>query len=191
MKAEALEPTYFVPMTGRAEELRRLKEDTGVPVLVNGSFESTFGEGGPAGWYYARQASVVSDPSAPDGQQVLRFRNDTPGRGAQALQSVALDGRRVRRLDVSLWVKTSNCRAGLSAEQLPHLELVLFNEQRSMIGTRTLGPWRGSSGWAKKRLQVKVPREARLAGVAVGMSGATGQLSIDHLRIEAANVSTP
>jgi protein-L-isoaspartate(D-aspartate) O-methyltransferase len=191
MQAVALEPTYFVPMTGRAEELRQNKEDSGIPELVNGSFESAYGEGNPAGWYYVRQASVIPDPSAPDGRRVLRFRNETPGRGAQALQSVALDGRRVRRLDVSVWVKTDNCRAGLTANQLPHLELVLFNDQRAMIGTRTFPPWRGSSGWAKKRLQLKVPPEARLAGVAVGMFGATGQIFIDQLTLEALNLRDP
>ena len=41
LEAEPLQPTFFVPMTGRAEELRAKKSNDGVPRLLNGGFEVT------------------------------------------------------------------------------------------------------------------------------------------------------
>jgi len=39
LERQVLESTFFVPMTGHAEEMRNVKQDDGVPVLANGSFE--------------------------------------------------------------------------------------------------------------------------------------------------------
>jgi len=134
---------------------------------------------------------VVEDRAAPDGQRVVRFHNDTPGRNAQLLQSVAMDGRAVQDLEITLWTRTDQVRAGTAPTQVPHLEVVFFDEQRNQIGVRTLGPWRGTSAWGRKRLRLKVPPAARVAGLAVGLFGATGQLSVDHLRMEAINARRP
>ena len=79
LETVTIEPTYFVPMTGRAEELRQKKDSSGLPELVNASFESSAEDGTPTGWYYARQVKAVEDRAAPDGQRVLIFSNDTPG----------------------------------------------------------------------------------------------------------------
>jgi protein-L-isoaspartate(D-aspartate) O-methyltransferase len=191
MQSEIIEPTFFVPMTGRAEEVRQKKGDAARPELVNGDFESSAADEAPAGWYYARQARVVSDSQAPSGKCVLRFSNATPGRNAQALQSVAVDGRRVREIELTVWVKTDRVRPGPLAGQMARLGIVFFDDQRAAIGSSELGPWLGTGHWRLQRMKAKVPQESRLAGLAVGLFGATGQLSIDRLALEAVDAGPP
>jgi protein-L-isoaspartate(D-aspartate) O-methyltransferase len=191
MHAEVIESTFFVPMTGQAEAVRQTKNDTGLPELVNGSFETALSDGKPTGWYYLRQAAVVEDANAPDGKAVLQFNNSTAGRNSQVLQSMAVDGRKVREIDVSLWIKTDQVRRGQMNENSPRLELVFFDAQRAPVGSSVLGPWRWSSGWSKKRMRAKVPEPARLMGIAVGLFGATGQLTIDDLVVEAHYAQQP
>ena len=57
--AQAIEPTFFVPMTGTAEQERNLLPDGKEAAIVNGGFEQV-GEiaGIPSGWYYVRQATL-------------------------------------------------------------------------------------------------------------------------------------
>ena len=58
---EALRPTLFVPMTGKAEESREVQPDPLHPKLVNGGFEEVIGSSGePTGWYFVRQMKVVT-----------------------------------------------------------------------------------------------------------------------------------
>ena len=187
LESESLEPTFFVPMTGAAEERRQRREDSGLPNLVNGSFESTDNENHPLGWYYVRQAEIVTGPEAAAGERFLRFRNETPGRGAQALQALGIDGRQVRQLDVSLKVETRDVRPGQSAQEVPRLGLSFFDEQRAPLGTQTLGPWTGTIPRTTKQVRISVPARCRLAVLAVGMFGAVGELSIDQLSVRAAD----
>ena len=65
---EALRPTLFVPMTGKAEEGREVQPDPLHPKLVNSGFEEVLEGGDPVGWYYARQMKVVTATDAPEGQ---------------------------------------------------------------------------------------------------------------------------
>jgi protein-L-isoaspartate(D-aspartate) O-methyltransferase len=183
METEALEPTFFVPMTGQAEALREGK-DPAAPQVVNGSFEEKT-EGLLAPWYYVRQAEVVEDSQAPDGSRILRFRNETPGRGAQALQALAMDGRQVEQIELSAWVATDSIRRGSSRHETPRVELTFFDERRALVGTQTLGPWFGTSGWKQQRATLRVPPKARLCVLGVGMFGAVGQLSIYDVSIKA------
>jgi protein-L-isoaspartate(D-aspartate) O-methyltransferase len=183
LEREILEPTFFVPMTGQAEQLREVKSDTGRPELINGSFEAVSDDGLPLGWYYVRQATILEDAAARDGQRLLELKNETPGRGAQLLQALAMDGRLVKEIDLTLWIETKQVRAGQDASQVPRVDLYYFNEQRIPIGSVTLGPWRGQVTWSQQRARAKVPPDARLAVLAVGMFGATGQVRVDHISI--------
>ncbi len=187
METEALEPTFFVPMTGQAEELRNKKNDDGVPRLLNGSFELDSVNGVPAGWYYVRQASIVEEPRAPEGSHLLRFHNETPGRGAQALQSLAMDGRRVTDLELNLWIETRDVHAGPSPQQFPHIELSFFDEHRGPVGNKIMGKWQGTTSGTKRTHRIKVPVQARLAVLAIGLFGATGELGIDQVMMRVLN----
>jgi len=183
LKQEALQPTFFVPMTGRAEQLRTESEDA-IPRLVNGNFESSTDEGLPMGWYYVRQAVVQKDKSAHAGAGYLKFSNQTPGRGSQALQAVGMDGRRVREIQISLWARTTDVRSGQMAHQLPHVELSYYDKRRALAGSSRLGPWQGTRNWSRQKVTVRVPSKARLAVIAVGLFGAVGQLDVDRLELE-------
>jgi protein-L-isoaspartate(D-aspartate) O-methyltransferase len=186
LEAEPLEPTFFVPMTGQAEALRVKKDDSGLPRLLNASFETVSDDGQLASWYYVRQAEIVGDNEAVDGERCLRFQNDTPGRGAQALQAVGVDGRRVRTLDLALWIRTTDARPGQSPQQLPRVELSFFDEKQAPAGMQIAGPWHGSIDWTKKQTRIDVPSRARLAVIAVGLFGATGQLVVDGMSLDVA-----
>jgi hypothetical protein len=94
-----------------------------------------------------RQGEAVEIPQAPEGSRVLRFRNETFGRGAQALQAIAMDGRRVEEIEVSLWVATEGLRRGPSRDESPRLELTFFDELRAPLGVRSIGPWFGANAW--------------------------------------------
>ena len=116
--AQAIEPTFFVPMTGTAEQQRDVLPDGKGASLVNGGFE-TVGEiaGIPSGWYYVRQATLEPQDLAGHGQQMILFRNREPGRAAQALQAVGVDGRNVHTLVAALWVRGRNLAAGPAAQE--------------------------------------------------------------------------
>ncbi len=176
LKAEPLQPTFFVPMMGRAEEERDVPADPGDPVLVNGDFQKA-PDGQPAGWYYVRQAKIEASGRTADGR-CLTFQNTTPGRPAQALQAVGIDGRRAREIEISLWVRGERLQAGSQPGQHPGLVIVFFNTNREAIFREGIGPWSGTFDWAEKRLRMKVPTTARLASVEIGLWGATGKVSV-------------
>ncbi|HVA49969.1 MAG TPA: protein-L-isoaspartate(D-aspartate) O-methyltransferase [Pirellulales bacterium] len=179
---EALEPTLFVPMTGTALDGGRRGPFAG-GVLVNGDFEepSRFADR-PEAWHYLRQAKVESLDNAPSGKKCLTITNSVPGRHGQALQGIGVDGRQVARLDIDLWVRTANVKAGPAVEHQAMVLVTFFNDEQSPIGQAVVGPWSGNLSWRRQQGQLNVPRSARLAVVAIGLLGATGEISFDDVR---------
>jgi protein-L-isoaspartate(D-aspartate) O-methyltransferase len=177
---EALEPTMFVPMTGTAGTTSPF---TVAPQIVNGDFEqpSRFADR-PEAWYYVRQAQVDDTHNAPSGHQCLTIKNDVPGRHGQALQAIGVDGRKIARLDIDFWVRTTDVKAGPIDDNQAMLLVTFFDEQRAPIGQAGVGPWSGSMPWARQQGRLRVPRSARLAVVAIGLLGATGEISFDDIR---------
>jgi protein-L-isoaspartate(D-aspartate) O-methyltransferase len=178
-------PTFFVPMTGRAEEGRQVLPDPANPAINNGDFEQVTGQQpGPAGWHYQRQLELVTDGDAPSGKNYVSFRNSQPGRGCQALQGFAVDGRKVRRLEVSLMVRGRNIRPGQTVRQLPLLAITFYDENRSTLGRLAIGPWRGTFAWQPETRQIEVPPRAREAIVQIGLLGAVGEISFDAIELK-------
>ncbi len=184
LQAEPLEPTFFVPMTGRAEELRARKNDDGIPRLLNGSFELTDDEGALLGWYYVRQAEIQAEYEAPAGKSCLVFQNDTPGRSAQALQAVGVDGRKYAALNISLMLRATDVTRGRSVRELPRVDISFFDEIQAPCGASSAGPWYGTISWVTKQATVAIPPKAKVAVVAVGMFGATGELAVDNIQVK-------
>jgi protein-L-isoaspartate(D-aspartate) O-methyltransferase len=176
LKAEPLQPTYFVPMVGRAEGERVVQPKPGEPVLINGDFKKV-SDDQPVGWYYLRQAKIETPGRTSDGA-CLSFRNESPGRAAQAFQAVGVDGRWIQEIDVSAWFRGKDVKPGSLPEQQPSLSVVFFNANRKSIARFALGPWSGTFDWAKKTRRIQVPPTARLASVEIGLWGGTGQLSV-------------
>ncbi|MEO8495574.1 MAG: protein-L-isoaspartate(D-aspartate) O-methyltransferase, partial [Planctomycetota bacterium] len=184
LERRVLESTFFVPMTGRAEEVRNLKQDDGEPVLANGSFELLADEHTPANWFYLRQAEVVTDSAGPDGKRYLKLSNATPGRAAQALQSVGLDGRRFKDVEISVSVRAVGVEL-LEDDSFSGIKVYFYDEQRRQIGSGSFGSWRGSTPWSEYVTRFRVPVEARILGLNVGLYGARGELDVDNLRLNA------
>jgi protein-L-isoaspartate(D-aspartate) O-methyltransferase len=211
LKRVELLPTLFVPMTGQAEASRVVKPDSARPSINNGGFEEMVtvegisndgaspAESGakkesenepkskPAGWHYQRQLALEEATDAPEGMHYVTFSNSEPGRGAQALQGMPVDGRKVAKLDVSLWVKADDVRPGANDQQQPVLAITFYDDNRGVAGYAWIGPWRDSFAWQHVHDVLRVPPRAREAVVRIGLSGATGKVSFDGIRIQAAD----
>ncbi len=182
--SEALRPTLFVPMTGHAEDHRRVQPDPANPSIVNGGFEELMGDPpSAAGWHYQRQVEVIESDEAPEGDRFARFENTTAGRGSQALQGLAVDGRRVSELELTFAVRGRDLRPGQTRTQAPLVVVTFYDENRATAGRHPVGPWRGTFSWQRERATIPVPPRAREAILHVGLLGGTGQLDLDDLRL--------
>ncbi len=185
---EALRGTFFVPMTGQAEENREKLPDPTRPKIENGDFEELLGESElPAGWYYLRQGKVVSNPSqAPSGKRYVEFESTEAGRGSRLLQSFAIDGREVRTLKVAFDVKGDSIGHGQKVTDWPYFVVTFYDERRATLGSEVVGPFRGTFDWYRQRGTLSVPVRAREAILRIGLLGATGKLSIDDIELAVA-----
>ncbi len=177
---EALRPTLFVPMTGKAEEKREVQPDPLHPKLVNGGFEEVIGDSGePAGWYYVRQMKVVRGAGAPEGRNYVTFSNSDPGRACRAIQGFPIDGSKVHEFEVSCMVRAP----GVARNQAAQLVVLFMDENLATVGQVALGPWRGITDWKRVSGVVKVPAHARSGSVQIGLLGGIGEASYDDVQI--------
>ena len=190
LEKEALLPTLFVPMTGKADDERKVKPDPANPRLINGSFEEEPNyktEGGQPGWYYERLVTRREDDRAPDGKHYIEFKNNEPNLDGHLLQGFPIDGRIVKQLEVSGSVKTESVIAGTQdVDQKPYIAITLYNDQRQQIARLDIGPFLGSSGWHEERRTFPIPKEAREGIIRIGLFGATGTASFDKIEIRKA-----
>jgi len=193
LASEPLQATLFVPMTGAAEDARQVQPDPLRPTIRNGGFEKVVGDGAdPVGWHYLRQATTRQGDAttpAPEGARWFRFTNADPGVASQALQGMAIDGRKVSQIKVSCRVSAENVVAGPGEGQLPAVVINFYDERRAVIETVSLGPWSGTFGWKEANGQFRVPLATREAIIRVGLAGATGRLDLDDLQLRAVTAS--
>lgn len=188
LKREALLPTLFVPMTGKAEAAREHKPDPADPKLVNGSFEEEphfVAEGAQPGWYYERLVTRRKSVHAPDGKHYVEFKNSQPNHPAHLFQGFAIDGRKVSKLVVSGWVMTDNVARGPQLDQSASINIRLFDEERQQLSPPlVLGPFVGTQGWHKVTKTFAIPRAAREGILGIGLFGTTGVAAFDKLEIK-------
>ncbi len=185
LESEAMRPTLFVPMTGAAEDRRQVKPDPANPVAVNGNFEQApVANDFLTGWYYQRQLSWETDVSAPEGRHFATIRNQQPGRAAHVLQGFPIDGRRVARVELSLWVKQTDAQRGPDREALPMAGISFYDESRKDVGLATVGPFLGTADWHRVTRSIRVPPQAREGILRLGLFGATGEISFDDVRMK-------
>jgi protein-L-isoaspartate(D-aspartate) O-methyltransferase len=182
LQSDRLRPTFFVPMMGQAETERKVLAEEGEPELLNGDFQLVE-QGQPTGWYYLRQGRVV-DSGRAEGDKCLTLRNSTPGRAAMALQPLGVDGRKVREIEVSAWVRGRALRSGAFAGQHPALAIVLFNSDREPVHVQGIGPWFGTFPWVQQRQRIKVPASTRFASVDISLWGGLGEISITEVAVK-------
>jgi protein-L-isoaspartate(D-aspartate) O-methyltransferase len=187
LEAEPLRPTLFVPMTGKAEDVRVVQPDGSKPAVINGSFEEEpdNADAELPGWYYQREQSWEEDAKAPQGKHFITFRNDVLGRTAHALQGLAIDGRKVSSVDLSAWVRSKEVLWGKEKDMRPMVALTLYDGERREMGTSWLGPWHGDNDWHQKSINIRIPPTAREGILRIGLFGATGEVSFDDVRLKA------
>jgi protein-L-isoaspartate(D-aspartate) O-methyltransferase len=175
-------PTLFVPMTGVSEDKRQVKPDPLNPKLVNGGFETDANKDGRAdNWHYQRQTTLMT-VSAPQGQNYVQFENDEPGRLAQMLQGMALDGRKIHALRISLDVKCDKIRSTDRTHQAA-LVVHFYDSIRKPIGETVVGPWGGTQDWEKVVSTIRIPPQAQEIIIGIGLNGSTGILAVDNVEI--------
>ncbi|MEM6798341.1 MAG: protein-L-isoaspartate(D-aspartate) O-methyltransferase [Planctomycetota bacterium] len=192
LERETLRATFFVPMTGEAEEQRTTQPDPLRPSLTNGGFESVIGDDDlPEGWHYLRQVELVTgdgmSDAPPEGSRYLRFRNDEPGRASRALQGFPVDGRKISELAIAFHVKGEGIRFGQTRKQWPLVVVTYYDDRRAAIDEAIVGPFQGSFDWTRKKAKLPVPLRARDAIIRIGLLGAIGEISFDDLQVSAAN----
>lgn len=182
MVREALRPTLFVPMTGRAEDERQVLPDGSKPVLLNSDFEEGVDENGfVEGWYYQRQLEWVEDAKSPAGSHHIKFTNDVAGQYAHLMQGVAIDGRLVSKLKFGASVASEDVAAGPHRNDLPAVVLTFYDKNREEVGTQYFGNIRANQDWRNYSKQIRVPIAAREAILRVGLFGATGTVRFDNI----------
>ncbi len=186
MRSEALRPTLFVPMTGRAEQERKVLPDPTQPALLNGDFEEGLDQKGfIKGWYYQRKLELKEGVLAPGGKHYVEFENDVPGQYAHLMQGFAIDGRKVPRLRLAASMACEKVARGPHPVDLPHVALTFYDGQRKDLSTYYIGPMEGSMTWRSRDLEIPVPVASREAIVRIGLFGATGRASFDRIEIQA------
>lgn len=186
LEREALRPTLFVPMTGTAEERRRVQTDPAKPQLANGDFEEAPPENGyMPGWYYQKGLTWETAADSPGGKHFVEFTNDAQGQPTSLLQGVALDGRVVKRVKLSAFLRLDDVKPGLARDESPSVTIRYFDELRSLVGTNSLGTFKGSRAWNQETRVFRVPPSSREAIISIGLFGATGRAAFDQVSIEA------
>jgi protein-L-isoaspartate(D-aspartate) O-methyltransferase len=186
LEAQPLRPTLFVPMTGKAEATREVLPDPKRPTAINGNFEAAaVSDQYITGWYYEQQATLVTDPNAPEGRHYVRFANQQEGRSAHLLQGFAIDGRHVRDLRLSARLRYTDVVQGPNRDELPNVAITFYDENRRDLGLVWLGTYRGSSDWRQASRVFRVPLGAREGILRVGLFGASGVADFDDIRLEA------
>lgn len=184
MVRESLVPSLFVPMTGTAEEARRVQPDGTNPTITNGGFEDSLPDSSvPKAWYYGRQMQVVEEPDAPEGRRYLRLENRQPGRPAHLYQGFPVDGRSVGKVTVQLSIRGDGITRGTVPEELPGLVVKFFNADRTRSIAAPAGQWSGDGPWRRVEGAVAVPTWATEAIMQIGLLGSTGRLDVDDVRV--------
>jgi len=185
-----LQPTLFVPMTGKAEAERQLLPDPANPTVINGDFETplptgdSLPKGAIPGWYYERQVTLFRG-DAYEGENFVRFQNATPELASNLLQGLPLDGRLVTSVRLSGALRTDDVKPGLYPDSLPAIVLSFYDDQRRQIDMVVLGSTRGTRSWRSLSRLIRVPPQSREAIIRVGLFGATGTADFDSIRVEA------
>jgi protein-L-isoaspartate(D-aspartate) O-methyltransferase len=177
-------PALFVPMTGEAEANRQVKPDPKRPEIHNGGFEIVNEDDAhPVAWHYQRQLTLETG-NAPEGKNFVTLMNKDPGRSAMLLQATIMDGRQVSAFEISFSVRGEKIRS--VAGDKAALMIQYFDADRNaMQPVEVIGPWDGTFDWKEVKRTLYVPTKAREAICRIGLNGATGQISIDNVRITA------
>jgi protein-L-isoaspartate(D-aspartate) O-methyltransferase len=185
LETEALRPTLFVPMTGAAEDARKVIPDPSKPEVLNFDFEEGLDEKGfVKGWYYQRRLELIAGEDAPSGEHFVQFSNDVPGQHAHVMQGFAIDGRQVSAIDFEAQVAVENIKKGIYNEDIPVAMVSFYDKNRRHLKDTVLDPLAANKGWHKLEMKsVRVPVATKDAIVRIGLFGATGVAKFDAVKL--------
>ncbi len=187
LEQEPLQPTLFVPMTGTADEDRKIKPDPSNPKLVNADFEQPLiKKFHIPGWYYQFGCALVQTPNAPDGKSVVEFRSNNPNEPSMLLQGIAIDGSKVRKIKLGGYMELANIKVGRDKEKAPSIAIQYFDENRQRIGYHAIPGFKTNQSWKKMEKVFQVPPETKEAIVSIGLFGAEGLARFDGIILEVA-----
>ena len=186
LETEALRPTLFVPMTGAAEDARKIKPDPTKPEILNFDFEEGLDEKGFVnGWYYQRRLKLVADEDAPSGDHFVEFSNDVPGQHAHVMQGFSIDGRKVTAIDFEAQVAVENVKTGIHKEDIPVAMISFYDKNRRWLKDTVLDPLARNKDCQKLEIKsVRVPIATKDAIVRIGLFGATGTAKFDAVKLK-------
>ncbi len=183
MISQKLIPVLFVPMTGAAEDERKIKPDPMHPQLVNGDFETDENNDGMVDhWYYQRQVKLET-ADVHGGKVAVTLSNAEPGRMAQLVQGMPVDGIRLGTMDASFWAKAKGLRSSREGNERPELSVIFFDDLRRTVAEISVPISTGTYEWQEFRKSFAIPTKAREAIIFMSLQGATGDLTIDDLQI--------
>ncbi len=183
LKPTKLIPTLFVPMTGKSEDLRDIKPDPAHPQSLNGSFEiDSNKDDRPDSWHYQRQVERIKG-DARDGDYYLEFQNADLGRPSQMLQGLAIDGRKVATVNLSLDVAVEAVTLGEQSFERPALVIHFYDSVRRPISDIVVGPFTRRTSWERIGKKIEVPKDAREAVIRIGLNGAIGKMTVDNVKL--------
>ncbi len=99
------------------------------------------------------------------------------------MQGLAIDGRKVHEIELSARVRGTAVRPGPGTNDVARMLILFYDSDRRQLAANFLGPWTGTFDWRHVAERFKVPPQAREANVFVGLCGATGELSLDDVRL--------
>lgn len=184
LQRERVEATFFVPMEGRAEVLRRGTSDEVYPEVVNGGFEERSPSGEPLGWYYVRNGQVIEDAGAPQGTNYMQFHRQN-GVATRAIQPVAADGSKLERLEVKFWSRGQGIQSDLLAIQQAQFVVEFYDADRKRCGDGQVPVSAGTFDWDQQLATFEIPKAAKLAMIQIGLIGARGTIMFDGISVSA------
>ncbi|MCL4108564.1 UNVERIFIED_CONTAM: hypothetical protein GTU68_022866 [Idotea baltica] len=181
MVQERLVSTLFVPMTGDAEDARRIQPDANRPQVVNGGFEiDANGDGRLDGWHYQRQSQMCSEEPM-GGSYCHRFENGVPGEASQILQGTGINGKNLGAIDFVIWSRQDSVLTP-PRENPAGLVVHFYDSIRRELGHQVVFRWRGTGNWQQFRRRIAVPANAKEMIVRIGLNGSTGTLDVDSFQ---------
>lgn len=147
-------------------------------LLFNGDFEVW------EGWAYGGSNDwgiVFGDVK--EGNGALWIKNTKPIWSFSS-QSVTLDGKKVRRINVSGWIKAENIEYGVKPWQLARINLEFKDGKGKRIGGWPIvEAFSGTFGWKKVSRDFEVPAETKRVDVFAGLLECTGSAWFDGLKL--------
>jgi protein-L-isoaspartate(D-aspartate) O-methyltransferase len=180
------QPTYFVPMTGAAQEgVATAPTNT---EIINGSLERMENIPGlPDGWYSLKQVDCENGQGR-SGSHGFHFSNNTPGRSAYAMQAFAVDGRKSKLIDISAWVRGQSLRTKSDAAPA-RIAITYYDQNQLPAGEGSINLTSGDqTQWHEVTGRLPVPPQARWAVFAVTLGETLGDLWADDFSLQPVSV---